>query len=334
MENIKFDFEDINSRSECSASWYQDSKFLPLIAAPMDTVVSIDNIQTFIDNNIFVCIPRGQKLPNKYKSNACVFASFGISDMEEAILNMNDILSDHTNILIDIANGHMQRMINVVKEIKRIKPSCKLMVGNVANPETYKVLAEAGADYIRFSVGSGAGCSTSCNTGIHYPVASLIKEANDIRKEYNLHTYIIADGGMRNFSDIIKALALGADFVMCGSIFAKSIESCAPVYWKGYRIKSQKLIEFMWKHKFKLRKRYRGMSTKEVQKSWGNTKLKTSEGVIRYFNVEYTLSQWTENFTDYLKSAMSYTNSRTLEEFRNKSKFVFITQNALNRFKK
>ena len=66
----------------------------------------------------------------------------------------------------------------------------------------------------------------------------------------------------------------------------------------------------------KIQKKYRGMSTKEVQKKWGNTQLKTSEGVTRYFDVEYTLEQWTQNFMDYLKSAMSYTNSINLEELR------------------
>ena len=75
------------------------------------------------------------------------------------------------------------------------------------------------------------------------------------------------------------------------------------------------------------------MSTKEVQKKWGRDDLKTSEGIVKVNPVEYTISQWTENFIDYLKSAMSYTNSRTLEEFRD-SEFVFITENALNRFNK
>ena len=75
------------------------------------------------------------------------------------------------------------------------------------------------------------------------------------------------------------------------------------------------------------------MSTKEVQIKWGRTNLKTSEGITKINNVEYTIEQWTENFTDYLKSAMSYTGSKTLDEFR-ESEFVFITENALKRFNK
>ena len=80
-------------------------------------------------------------------------------------------------------------------------------------------------------------------------------------------------------------------------------------------------------------KEFRGMSTKAVQRKWGKGVLKTSEGVHRTNKVEYRLSQWVTNFKDYLKSAMSYTNSRYLDDFR-ESEYVFITENALRRFDK
>jgi hypothetical protein len=75
------------------------------------------------------------------------------------------------------------------------------------------------------------------------------------------------------------------------------------------------------------------MSTKEVQKKWGRDKLITSEGISKYNKVEYTLDKWLENLQDYLKSAMSYTNSRNLEEFKD-TEYIFITENALKRYYK
>ena len=75
------------------------------------------------------------------------------------------------------------------------------------------------------------------------------------------------------------------------------------------------------------------MSTKEVQKKWGKEKLITSEGISKYNKVEYTLDKWVENLEDYLKSAMSYTNSKNLEEFK-ETEYVFITENALKRYNK
>ena len=80
-------------------------------------------------------------------------------------------------------------------------------------------------------------------------------------------------------------------------------------------------------------KQFRGMSTKEVQRKWGKSKLTTSEGISKLNRVETTLGSWTENFRDYLKSAMSYTNSKNLEEFK-ESEFIFITKNALDRYHK
>ena len=76
------------------------------------------------------------------------------------------------------------------------------------------------------------------------------------------------------------------------------------------------------------------MSTKEVQKKWGGKNLKTSEGVVRIREVEYTLKSWVENFSHYLKSAMSYTNSYTIEEFVGKPKTNKISNNSFKRFNK
>ena len=76
------------------------------------------------------------------------------------------------------------------------------------------------------------------------------------------------------------------------------------------------------------------MSTKEVQKKWGKQTLTTSEGVVRIRKVEYTLDKWVENFEAYLRSAMSYSNALTLDEFIGQAKIIRITNNAYNRFKK
>lgn len=181
-----------------------------------------------------------------------------------------------------------------------------------------------------------SGCLTSANTGVHFPMASLIYECYQYKKKESYNTKIVADGGFRNYDDIIKAIMLGADYVMLGGILNKCLESCSTTKLFGISL-SENLSKYIWNnHKWlrkNLKKSFRGMSTKEVQKKWGRINLKTSEGISKTNNVEYTLEQWVENFTDYLKSAMSYTNSKTLDEFRD-SEFVFITENSLKRFNK
>jgi GMP reductase len=341
MKNIKFDFKDITivpetvstitSRKEVYP--YDGSLYLPVMVSPMDTVVDENNYRLFEDNDIPVCMPRGhQDYPNTFKS-------ISLDEFESYIdwyITNNSF--GEVKLLVDIANGHIEKLHKLCKKFvkNRKNPNHILMVGNIANPKTYEKLAKIGVDYVRVGIGGGSGCLTSANTGIHYPMASLIHECFQYKQKGDYKTKIVADGGFKNYDDIIKAIMLGADYVMLGGILNKCLESCSTTKLFGISLSTNWSTYIWYNHKWlrkHLKKSFRGMSTKEVQKKWGRNNLKTSEGIVKTNPVEYTISQWTENFNDYLKSAMSYTNSRTLDEFQ-KSEFVFITENALNRFNK
>lgn len=151
-----------------------------------------------------------------------------------------------------------------------------------------------------------SGCLTSTNTGVHYPMASLISDISDLRPK-NYKCKVIADGGIGTYSEVVKCLALGADYVMCGGIFTKAA------------LDESKLGSDVM---------YYGMSTKLAQREMGATKLKTSEGKFETYRKEYTLSGWAENMEDYLKSAMSYCNSKDLHEFREKAVCQVISPNS------
>ena len=346
-QSIKFDFNDIvlvpkaqseiNSRNECNPfTIFEGCDMLPLMAAPMDTVVSPENFMFYIKNGIIPCIPRGQYANNIHSSIR--FQSFGLCDIEKSLYGSmsernNSVLKHFSYILIDIANGNMKKIVDVLKEIKTHYPTRIIMVGNIANPETFVELAKAGADYIRCSIGAGAGCTTAANVAINYPMGSLISECRQKKIQGGWNAKIVADGGMRNYSDIIKALALGADYVMIGNLFNKAIESAGFNYLYGIKI-NDKLAKVLWKYNFPVKKKYRGMSTKAVQRSWGKSRLITAEGITKYQKVEYTLEQWTENFKDYLKSAMSYSNAKTLDDFIGHADYCQITKSAYDRFNK
>jgi hypothetical protein len=313
----------------------------------MDTVVSSNNFQDYVRNGITPCLPRktyasGVGLDVYFSKQFC-FQSFGLCDIEKSLRYYKTLDEFDTrepgafyrypNILIDIANAHMSKLIPIIKDIKQLFPGIILMIGNVANPETFANLGLAGADYVRISIGTGAGCTTAANVSINYPIGSLIEECKKQKKELALRTRIVADGGMKNYSDIIKALALGADYVMIGSIFNKAIESAGFNYLWGIKLHN-KAAELLWRWGFPIKKKYRGMSTKAVQRNWGKSKLVTAEGITKYQKVEYTLEQWTENFKDYLRSAMSYSNAKKLDEFIGVAQYVFITDAARKRFDK
>ena len=334
MSNVKLDFNDILIKPEVISTIesrqdvnpFTDNGTLPLITAPMDTVVSFDNIETFINNRINVCSPR---CVNKDAVN--VMNSYSISAIKN--LFYSNQLKNNA-YLIDVANGHMSSILNLTKNIKQAHPDIILMVGNVANPETYRLLSNAGADYVRIGIGNGGGCLTTQNTGVGYPMASLIQECAKIAKTLQKPAFIVADGGMKDYSDIIKALALGADYVMLGSILNKSLESAGDNYlWKWLKV-PRNIAQLAHKFGIPVYKSFRGMSTKEVQKKWGAKKIKTSEGVKRKRRVEYTLGQWVENFEHYLRTAMSYTGSSTLKEFIGNTELIQITDNAYKRFNK
>lgn len=334
---IKFDFNDIlitpatqtNMKSRSDINPLDNNGFLPLFTAPMDTVIDTSNVFDFYSNKINVCLPR-----NEFSSLG--FNSYGLDEFNN-MLNNDDIVRNG-KYLIDIANGHMGYLFETVKKAKSLYPKLTLMVGNIANPTTYRLLSEAGADLIRINIGTGGACLTSQNTGIGYPTASLVHECYKISCNLNNPAKIIVDGGMKDYADIIKAIALGADYVMLGSILNKTIESCSDNYlWKKIKISdnlTKKLIKSKYKNRFPIYNKFRGMSTKEVQKKWGKNNIKTSEGIVKYQRIEYSLDQWVENFRDYLKSAMSYTNSETLKEFIGNTEFTMITNHAYKRFNK
>ena len=348
MNNIKFDFNDISlipniisdikTRKEIEIT--DDTKKIPLFISPMDTVIDDKNYKIFIKLGFYVCIPRGindNVSKSKTKFDDECFISFGLDEIEKILSSDINKKSLPKKILIDVANGHSIRVYDAARKIKTKFDNVELMIGNIANPNTYRKYCEIGVDWIRCGIGAGAACTTSANSSIHYPMASLIKECYDIKKECNYKTKIVADGGFKNYDDIIKALGLGADSVMLGNIINKSIESCGDNYILNggtYLLIDKDAALDIFKDGGDVFKLFRGMSTKEVQKKWGKKELRTSEGIIRFNKVEYTIGGWTENFKDYLRSCMSYQGKNNLKNFIGKSDYVFITENSYNRFNK
>jgi IMP dehydrogenase/GMP reductase len=341
--DFKIDFDDIvivpnvltDIRSRKNVDPYDNDGYLPLFTAPMSSVVNSNNAQIFTSDDIHVVLPRTEK----YKFNQHYFNAFSLIEFEEEFLTKKYEGGD-IKVLIDIANGHMEDIISLSKKAKVRYPKANhkskltIMAGNVASPQTYEQYCKSDViDYVRLGIGNGNGCLTTQQTGIGYPMASLIIECNQIKKQFDNPTKIVADGGMKKYADIIKALALGADYVMIGSLFNKALESASPNYWYNLKLPNG-LAEYLYEKGYNIHKEFYGMSTKKAQKEMGNNELKTSEGVIRKQKVEYTLNQWKHNFESYLRSAMSYTNSHNLAEFVGSVDYVAITENSFLRYNK
>ena len=350
---------DVSSRQECDPFIRNNSKekdLLPIFASPMASVISDNNYEEFLNNKIMPIIPRNIPLETRIElMEKELWVALSLKEFEKLFIEQSFVrLQKKYYICVDIANGHMKSLYDKCKKAKDLSDInnyvLTIMTGNIANPETYEWICRFNEkhnkriiDYIRVGIGGGSGCITTSNVSIHYPQASLIDECYKVTKRYFLKEcpYIVADGGIRNYDHVIKALALGANYVMIGSLFAQCIESSGLKYdyigkdfhfdaWEKESLRMDERGEWYGKLKLlkdektigKLDVKFFGMASADGQKSISGEKTKTSEGITKYLSVKYTLNGWVENMISYLRSAMSYTNCKLLDSFIGKPKLI------------
>jgi IMP dehydrogenase len=173
-----------------------------------------------------------------------------------------------------------------------------IMAGNVCTLEGVNDLADWGADSVRCNIGGGSICSTRVVTGHGLPGLQTIFDCARTDRD----VAIIADGGIKSSGDIVKALAAGADFVLCGSLLAGTTETPGGIVCRqnGYPVKE-----------------YRGMASKDAQLDWRN-KSSTPEGVASYIPYKGSVADILRDLEGGLKSGFSYSGARNLTELRNK----------------
>jgi IMP dehydrogenase len=177
-----------------------------------------------------------------------------------------------------------------------------IMAGNVATVEGYNDLVEWGADSIRCNIGGGSICSTRVQTGHGVPGLQTIIDcaSTNARK-----VPIIADGGIRNSGDIVKALAAGADFVMLGSLLSGTNET------PGDTINTLE-------GKFKS---YRGMASADAQIAWRG-QAASLEGIATTVPCKGPVESVLEDLVRGLRSGLSYSGARTIKELQSKARFL------------
>lgn len=364
---VQADISFINHRAECNPYVKfpnMDNDFYPVIVSPMGAVTNEHNYKTWLNEKFMCVVPRTVDVEKRLEIMYEAFASFSLSEAED-ILRFVDLKGKTAYVCIDIAHGTMNRLYEVCKYLKHhYGQQMIIMTGNVANPNAYVYYADAGIDYLRACIGTGSRCTTSANVGVHYPTATLLDELRMEKERWEIEfgrpapTKIIADGGIANFDDIQKCLALGADLVMSGSIFAKSWEACGNIGYmhpdnlnmtdaipekvyidkiNGFENALKDMLQDYDKYqeeiaqvteslsKMKKRKPYReymGMSTKKMQLATGGSGKTTAEGISRPIPVEYNINKWADNMKSFLVSVMSYTDSKTLKELARNSELI------------
>lgn len=233
-----FDYEDIQlipnkciikSRSEADTHvTLGDYTFkLPVVPANMQTIIDEDIAEKLAKNGYFYIMHRFDEASRKtfvkrmHDQGLIASISVGVKDYEyDFVSSLKDDAPEF--ITIDIAHGHSDSVIEMIKNIKKELPDTFVIAGNVGTPEAVRELENAGADATKVGIGPGKVCITKVKTGFGtggWQLAALRWCAKAARKP------IIADGGIRTHGDIAKSIRFGATMVMIGSLFAGHLES-------------------------------------------------------------------------------------------------------------
>ena len=233
-----------------------------------------------------------------------VGASIGVnpSDRDRTIALVN---AGAKLLTIDIAHGHSVAMTEAIHWVKSKWPQILVIAGNVATPRGTMDLIEAGADAVKVGIGPGSMCTTRIITGCGVPQLTAIAQCAQVGRQ--AHIPIIADGGIRNSGDVVKALSAGAHTVMLGSLLAGTIET------PGESEHGRKL--------------YRGMASKSAQDSWrgGVPKGMAAEGESTKVPIKGYVEDVLNELSGGLRSGMTYLNANTLDELHLKAEFMEIS---------
>ncbi len=221
-------------------------------------------------------------------------------------------------IVLDSAHGHSENVIRCVKMIREAYPDLDIIAGNVATGEAARALIEAGASAIKVGIGPGSICTTRIVAGIGVPQISAVMDCYAVAKEYGVP--IIADGGIKYSGDITKAIAAGANVCMMGSMFAGCDESPGE-------------FELFQGRKYKV---YRGMGSIAAMENGSkdryfqtNAKKLVPEGVEGRVAYKGTVEDTVFQLLGGLRSGMGYCGTPTIEELKEKGKFVKISAASL-----
>ena len=204
-------------------------------------------------------------------------------------------------ICVDVAHGHHILMKEALYNLRNSLPlETHIMAGNVATLAGINDLADWGANSVRCNIGGGSICSTRIQTGHGLPGFQTILECARTDRDVG----IIADGGIRNAGDIVKALAAGADAVMCGSLLAGTHETPGDI-----------LKDASGSYKV-----YRGMASKEAQMNWRG-RYSSFEGVSSVVPYRGHADELLTDLHRNIKSGFSYSGARTIQELRLNAEF-------------
>jgi IMP dehydrogenase len=220
-------------------------------------------------------------------------------------------------LVVDIAHGHSEHTLEMVRNLKQSFPDLPVIAGNVATAQGVRDLAEAGAGSVKVGVGSGSICTTRIVTGFGVPQLTAIADCSAAAQPLGIT--VIADGGIRNSGDITKALAAGGSSVMLGNLLAGTDESPgAPVTRDGQRFK---IVRGMASLTANVDRKALDNAAPTIE-NWGEV---VPEGVEALVPYRGSVADILHQLVGGLRSGMSYAGACSIEQLWQKAEFIRIT---------
>jgi IMP dehydrogenase len=268
-------------------------------------------------------IEKAQLFPNAAKDEhgrlrVAAAAGTGKTELEraEALFDAGvDIM------VVDTAHGHSGRVLEAVRDIRKMSNYTQVIVGNVATAEGARAVIEAGADAVKVGIGPGSICTTRMVAGVGVPQFTAITDAVNECRQHGVP--VIADGGIKFSGDLAKAIAAGADCAMLGSLFAGTDESPGEVFL--YQGRSYKYYRGMGS----IGAMARGSADRYFQQEVTDTLKLVPEGVEGRVPHKGPVGSIIHQLIGGLKAAMGYTGNRTIAEMQHNCQFVRITNAGL-----
>lgn len=335
----------INTFSFCNSS--KTLKGIPIFNSNMGVPGSVGVAKKLLENNCFATLHKFYNL--KEIENFCanltseqqsrLFLTCGVRKDFKEYKNLKPLIEKYNvNICIDVANGYIKNVCDLASQIKRDFSDLIIMAGNVVTADVFNDYKNSGISIIKLGIGNGSVCSTREKTGVGRPQFSTLLDCCEIANDLKLLT--CSDGGLNVPGDICKALGL-ADFVMSGSFFAGTDEANGYIKEKWFKTGEVKKGYFGYTDVIAVKKykEYYGMASEKADMHFYKTPkekrlYKSYEG--RDVLIPYTgpIQNILNDIFGCLNSALSYTNSQDLREYKENIVFYKVNNQFNTKFLK
>lgn len=304
-----------------------------IMQANMGTIGNFNVSNKLLERDLFACLHKHHNIVelNQFYDKLSIsdaercFISIGLKDKDDGITKIKSICTDYycPPICIDVPNGYIPQVKDLVIEVRNLFPNAIIMVGNVVTGDITEDLILSGADIVKVGIGSGAQCLTRKQTGCGRPQLSAIIECADAA--HQVGGMVCADGGITCPGDVGKAFGAGADFVMIGSMFAGTDEAEGEIVEKCYASNERTLhhdyptrgnTSHDYVYETKKFKQFYGMSSTLAQEKFGNGKpsYRASEGRVTLVPYVGSVDGVVEELLGGLRSTMTYIGAGRLKD--------------------